>query len=63
MVVGVGRGSQRLLSLNLTTVMVVLLFGLWLLLGCEEPINYVIHILLSYFVYIHIVDQNKLWLS
>ena len=33
--VGVG-GSQRLLSLNPTTVMVVLLLGLWLLLGCDN---------------------------
>ena len=29
-------GSQRLLSLNPTTVMVVLLLGLWLLLGCDK---------------------------
>ena len=29
-------GSQRLLYLNPTTVMVVLLFGLWLLLGCDN---------------------------
>ena len=29
-------GSQRLLSLNPTTVMVVLLLGLWLLLGCDN---------------------------
>ena len=28
--------SQRLLSLNPTTVMVVLLLGLWLLLGCDN---------------------------
>ena len=40
--VGVGVGgwwwwySQRLLSLNPTTVMVVLLLGLWLLLGCDK---------------------------
>ena len=38
--VGVGGGgwwySQRLLSLNPTTVMVVLLLGLWLLLGCDN---------------------------
>ena len=33
MVVG---GSQRLLSLNPTTVIVVLLLGLWLLLGCDK---------------------------
>ena len=32
---GVG-GSQRLLSLNPSTVLVVLLFGLWLLLGCDN---------------------------
>ena len=32
----VGGGSQRLLCLNLTTDMVVLLFGLWLLLGCDN---------------------------
>ena len=31
----VGGGSQRLLSLNPTTVMFVLLLGLWLLLGCD----------------------------
>ena len=36
--VGVGR-SQRLLSLNLTTVMVVLLLGLWLLLGCDNKLG------------------------
>ena len=29
-------GSQRLLSLNPTTVLVVLLLGLWLLLGCDN---------------------------
>ena len=29
-------GSQRLLCLNPTTVNVVLLFGLWLLLGCDK---------------------------
>ena len=29
-------GSQRLLSLDLTTVMVVLLLGLWLLLGSDK---------------------------
>ena len=28
--------SQRLLSLNPTTVLVVLLLGLWLLLGCDN---------------------------
>ena len=32
----VGGGSQRLLSLNPTTVMVVLLLGLWFLLGCDN---------------------------
>ena len=32
----VGGGSQRLLCLNPTTVMVVLLLGLWLLLGCDN---------------------------
>ena len=31
-----GGGSQRLLSLNPTKVMVVLLLGLWLLLGCDN---------------------------
>ena len=35
----VGGGSQRLLSLNPTTVMVVLLLGLWLLLGCDKNIS------------------------
>ena len=29
-------GSQRLPSLNPTTVLVVLLLGLWLLLGCDN---------------------------
>ena len=29
-------GSQRLLNLNPTTVLVVVLLGLWLLLGCEN---------------------------
>ena len=33
---GGGGGSQRLLCLNPTTVMVVFLFGLWLLLGCDK---------------------------
>ena len=33
---GGGGCSQRLLSLNPTTVMVVLLLGLWLLLGCDN---------------------------
>ena len=32
----VGGGSQRLLSLNPTTVLVVLVLGLWLLLGCDN---------------------------
>ena len=32
----VGGCSQRLLCLNPTTVMVVLLLGLWLLLGCDN---------------------------
>ena len=36
MVVVVVSGSQRLLSLNPTTVMVVLLLGLGLLLGCDK---------------------------
>ena len=36
MVVGVGGGSQRLDCLNPTTVMVVLLLGLWLLLGFDK---------------------------
>ena len=31
-----GGGSLRLLSLNPTTVMVILLLGLWLLLGCTN---------------------------
>ena len=34
--VGGGGGSQRLISFNLSTVLVVLLLGLWLLLGCNE---------------------------
>ena len=34
-------GSQRLLCLNPNTVMVVLLLGLWLLLGCNnESVKY-----------------------
>ena len=32
-------GSQRLLSLNPTTVIVVLLMGLWLLLGCDNKLQ------------------------
>ena len=32
----VGGGSQRLLSPNRTKVLVVLLLGLWLLLGCDN---------------------------
>ena len=32
---GGGGDSQRILGLNTTTVMVVLLLGLWLLLGCD----------------------------
>ena len=32
----VGGGYQQLLSLNPTTVFVVLLLGLWLLLGCDN---------------------------
>ena len=31
-----GGGSQRLLSLNPTTALVVLLLGLWMLLGCDN---------------------------
>ena len=34
--VGSGGGSQRLINLNPTTVIVVLLLGLWLLLGCDN---------------------------
>ena len=37
---GCGWYSQRLLSLNPTTVMVVFLFGLWLLLGCDKSLYY-----------------------
>ena len=36
MVVGGGGCSQQLLCLNPTTVLVVLLLGLWLLLGCDN---------------------------
>ena len=36
-------GSQRLLSLNPTTVLVVLLLGLWLLLGCDNKKLYYFH--------------------
>ena len=37
---GGGDGcSQRLLCLNPTIVKVVLLFGLWLLLGCDNMYN------------------------
>ena len=32
--------SQRLLSLNPTTVLAILLLGLWLLLGCDNIITY-----------------------
>ena len=35
-----GGCFQRLLCLNPTTVMVVLLLGLWLLLGCDNSINF-----------------------
>ena len=38
---GGGGCSQRLLSLNPTTVMVVLLLGLWLLMGCDNHPNYI----------------------
>ena len=38
-VVGVGDGTQRLLRLNPTTVMVVLLLVLWLLLGCDNKLR------------------------
>ena len=38
MVVG-GGGSQLLLSINPTTVLVVLLLELWLLLGCDNMKN------------------------
>ena len=52
---GVGGGggggySQRLLCLNLSTVMVVLLLGLWLLLGCDNiayPVKSLIILLLN----------------
>ena len=37
---GGGGGSQRLLSFNPTKVMVVLLLGLWLLLGCENNLSH-----------------------
>ena len=33
---GVGGGSQRLVSLNPTTMLVVLFLELWLLLGCDN---------------------------
>ena len=36
----VGGGSQRLLSPNPTTVLVVLLLGLWLLFGCDNILVY-----------------------
>ena len=38
--VGVVSCSQRLLSLNPTTVLVILLLGLWLLLGCDNSQDY-----------------------
>ena len=34
--VGGGCGSQGLLNLNPTTVLVVLMLGLWLVLGCDN---------------------------
>ena len=54
----VGGGSQRLLSLNPTTVMVVLLLGLWLLLGCDN--NYLVKNLL-YVVKDDLVSQTELF--
>ena len=42
--VGGSGGSQRLLSLNPTTVTVVLLLGLWLLLGCDKTVKNVKHL-------------------
>ena len=36
---GVG-GSKRLLSLNLTTVLAVLLLGLWLLMSCDNIVYF-----------------------
>ena len=47
-VVGRGGGSKQLLCLNPTTVMVVLLFGLWLLLGCDNIFNVPVEILINY---------------
>ena len=35
-VCGVGGGFQRLVSLNPTTMLVVLFLELWLLLGCDN---------------------------
>ena len=43
-----GGGSQRLLSLNPTTVMVDLLLGLWLLLGCDNSKAFVTIAMLSF---------------
>ena len=44
----VGGGSQRLLCLNLTIVMVVLLLGLLLLLGCDNSLNEIIGVRMNY---------------
>ena len=40
---GGGGGSLRVLSLNPTTVLVVLLFGLWLLLDCDKKLPMFFH--------------------
>ena len=57
--VGVGGWwySQRLLSLNPTTVMVVLLLGLWLLLGCD---NKSLHLDINFLFYFLIKLNSQL---
>ena len=48
----VGGGSQRLLSLNPTTDLAVLLLGLWLLMGCDN--------IPSPFVWNRVIFHNRL---
>jgi len=56
----VGGGSQRLLSLNPTTVIVVLLLGLWLLLGCDNnPTTVMVVLLLGLWLLLGCDNRSK----
>ena len=68
MVDGSGGGFQRLLSPNQTTVMVVLLLGLWLLLGCGNYKRFLqklssSHVKAVFYIWKHRISLQSLKIS